>query len=46
MTVFAADVNELALSIFALVVGATLIVTYFASKRVTSATDFWPPGAA
>ena len=44
MTVFAADINELALSIFALVVGATLIVTYFASKRVSSATDFWAAG--
>ena len=38
MTFIAADVNELALSIFGVVVAVTLIVTYFASKRVTSAT--------
>jgi cation/acetate symporter len=44
MTFIAADVNELALSIFGLVVAVTLIVTYFASKRVTSATDFWAAG--
>jgi cation/acetate symporter len=40
----AADVNELALSIFALVVGITLVITYLASKRMTSATDFWAAG--
>jgi cation/acetate symporter len=40
----AADVNELALSIFAVVVGITLVITYFASKRMTSATDFWAAG--
>jgi cation/acetate symporter len=44
MTVIAADVNELALSIFGLVVGVTLIVTYLASKRVETATDFWAAG--
>jgi cation/acetate symporter len=44
MTFFAADVNELALGIFAIVVGITLVVTYFASKRVSSATDFWAAG--
>ena len=38
------DVNELALGIFAIVVGITLIVTYFASKRVSNATDFWAAG--
>src|ERR671914_2912184 len=43
MTYFA-DVNELALSIFGAVVAVTLIVTYFASKRVASATDFWAAG--
>jgi cation/acetate symporter len=43
MTYFA-DVNELALGIFAIVVAITLAVTYFASKRVTSATDFWAAG--
>jgi cation/acetate symporter len=44
MTFIAADVNELALSIFGVVVAVTLIVTYFASKRVASATDFWAAG--
>ncbi|HEX5980176.1 MAG TPA: sodium/solute symporter [Thermoleophilaceae bacterium] len=43
MTYFA-DVNELALGIFAIVVGVTLLVTYFASKRVSNATDFWAAG--
>ena len=43
MTYFA-DVNELALSIFGAVVAVTLIVTYFASKRVSTATDFWAAG--
>src|SRR5687768_18442159 len=44
MTFFAADVNELALGIFAIVVGVTLIITYWASKRVSTATDFWAAG--
>jgi cation/acetate symporter len=44
MTYFAADVNELALGIFAIVVGITLGITYWASKRVTTATDFWAAG--
>jgi cation/acetate symporter len=44
MTFFAADVNELALGIFALVVAITLGITYWASKRVTTATDFWAAG--
>ena len=44
MTFIAADVNELALSIFGVVVALTLFVTYLASKRVTSATDFWAAG--
>ena len=44
MTYFAADVNELALGIFAVVVAITLGVTYWASKRVTTATDFWAAG--
>ncbi len=44
MTLFAADVNELALGIFAVVVAITLAATYLASKRVTSATDFWAAG--
>jgi cation/acetate symporter len=44
MTFFAADVNELALGIFAVVVAITLGITYWASKRVTTATDFWAAG--
>ena len=44
MTFIAADVNELALAIFAVVVAVTLGVTYLASKRVTNATDFWAAG--
>ena len=44
MTFFAADVNELALGIFAMVVAITLGITYWASKRVTTATDFWAAG--
>jgi cation/acetate symporter len=43
MTVIAA-VNETALAVFAIVVGVTLVVTYFASKRVATATDFWAAG--
>ena len=44
MTLFAADLNELALGIFGVVVAITLVVTYFASKRMTTATDFWAVG--
>jgi cation/acetate symporter len=43
MTLIAA-VNETALGVFAIVVGVTLVVTYFASKRVSTATDFWAAG--
>jgi len=39
-----ADVNTTALAVFAVVVGVTLVVTYFASKRVSTATDFWAAG--
>jgi len=39
-----ASVNTTALAIFAVVVGITLVVTYFASKRVATATDFWAAG--
>ncbi len=44
MTVIAADVNVEALAIFALVLGITLGITYWASKRTASATDFWAAG--
>ena len=39
MTVIAAA-DETALAVFAIVVGVTMPVTYFASKRVSTATDF------
>ena len=41
MTLFAADLNELALGIFGVVVAITLVITYVASKRMETATDFW-----
>ena len=41
---FIAAVNETALAVFAVVVAITLVVTYFASKRVATATDFWAAG--
>jgi cation/acetate symporter len=44
MIPIAADLNELALSIFALIVAITLGITYWASKRTTSATEFWAAG--
>jgi cation/acetate symporter len=36
--------NELALAIFAVVVGLTLAITYWASKRTKNATQFWAAG--
>ena len=39
-----AAVNETALVVFAVVVAVTLVISYYASKRVTSATDFWAAG--
>jgi cation/acetate symporter len=39
-----AAVNETALAVFAIVVAVTLVVTYYASKRVATATDFWAAG--
>jgi len=44
MTWLIADVNTTALVVFAIVVGITLVITYFASKRVATATDFWAAG--
>ena len=44
MTLFAADLRVEALAIFAVVVSITLVVTYLASKRMSSATDFWAAG--
>ena len=43
MTVIAA-VNETALAVFAVIVGVTMLVTYVASKRISTATDFWAAG--
>jgi cation/acetate symporter len=44
MTTYFAAVNETALATFGVVVGITLIITYWASKRVSTATDFWAAG--
>ena len=44
MTPLAADINELALSIFALVLAATLVITFWASKRTHTATEFYAAG--
>jgi cation/acetate symporter len=41
---YIADVNTTALAIFAIVVAITLAITYIASKRVATATDFWAAG--
>src|ERR687895_14641 len=42
--VLAADVNELALSIFGVVVAITLVIAYWASRRAQTATQFWAAG--
>jgi cation/acetate symporter len=39
-----AAVNETALAVFGVVVAITLVISYFASKRVNNATDFWAAG--
>ena len=44
MMLIAADINVEALAIFALVLGITLGITYWASKRTSTATDFWAAG--
>src|ERR671916_1815328 len=44
MTTYIAAVNETALAVFAVVVAVTLVVSYYASKRVSNATDFWAAG--
>ncbi len=43
MNVFfiAADVNVEALVIFGVVLGITLLITYWASKRTHTTTEFW-----
>jgi cation/acetate symporter len=40
----AADVNELALTIFGVVIAITLSITWWASRRTRSATEFWAAG--
>jgi cation/acetate symporter len=42
--ILAADINVEALGIFGVVLGITLAITYWASKRTTSATHFWAAG--
>jgi len=37
-------VNELALVVFALVLAVTLVITFWASKRTHTATEFWAAG--
>ncbi len=37
----AEGLNELALGVFAVVLAITLLITYWASKRTRSATEFW-----
>jgi cation/acetate symporter len=43
MTAFA-SVNTTAVAVFGVIVAVTLIVSYIASKRVNTATDFWAAG--
>jgi cation/acetate symporter len=42
--ILAADVNELALAIFAVVLAVTLVITFWASRRMTGAAAFWAAG--
>jgi cation/acetate symporter len=37
-------VNELALGVFAVVLSVTLVITFWASKRTKTATEFWAAG--
>jgi cation/acetate symporter len=41
---YIASVNGTALAVFGVVVGVTMIITYIASKRIATATDFWAAG--
>jgi cation/acetate symporter len=43
-TVVAAGLNELAISIFGVVLAITLVITYWASKRTTSTAQFYAAG--
>ena len=42
--VLAADLKALPLSVFAIVLAITLGITYWASKRTSTATEFWAAG--
>jgi cation/acetate symporter len=42
--IFAADVNTTALPIFGAILAVTLGITYWASKRTSTATQFWAAG--
>src|SRR4051812_8670152 len=42
--VLAAGVKALPLSIFAVVLATTLVITYWAAKRTSTATEFWAAG--
>ena len=44
MTVFAAELQALPLVVFALVLAITLGITYWASKRTSTASEFWAAG--
>ena len=41
---FAADLQALPLSVFAVVLAITLAVTFWASRRTSTATEFWAAG--
>jgi cation/acetate symporter len=43
-TVLAADLKALPLAVFAVVLSITLGITYWASKRTSTATEFWAAG--
>src|SRR3954451_25195978 len=43
---YIASVNGTALAVFTIVVGVTMVITYIASKRISTATDFWAAGSA
>src|SRR3954451_18804829 len=42
--IFAADINTTALPIFGAILAVTLGITYWASKRTSTATQFWAAG--
>jgi cation/acetate symporter len=44
MTFFAAEINGLALGVFSIVLGVTLVITYWASRRATSTDNFYAAG--